>query len=62
MQFPSLRAPALAPLVILLADAAVIGFEPIDTSRNGLYGDPAWVEAPEKVRRAGYKPPASPSR
>lgn len=31
--------------------ARAMGFEPIDLSRVGLYGDPAWVAGPERVRR-----------
>lgn len=27
-----------------------IGFEPIDTSEIGLYGDPEWVSAPQKIK------------
>jgi hypothetical protein len=39
--------------------APSIGFEPIDTSGIGLYGDPQWVEGPKKIRRPAWKPPRS---
>jgi hypothetical protein len=37
--------------------AEKIGFMPIDLSKVGLYGDPEWVNAPQKVQRQPYVPP-----
>ena len=39
-----------------------IGFLPIDTSKIGLYGDPDWVSAPQRIVRQPFvpKPPAEP--
>jgi parallel beta-helix repeat protein len=36
---------------------AQLGFEPIDISGAGLYGDPEWVNAPRQITRAPYGPP-----
>jgi hypothetical protein len=33
-----------------------LGFIPIDVARIGLYGDPAWVAAPRRVKRAAFVP------
>lgn len=33
-----------------------LGFEPIDTSKIGLYGDPVWVDAPKRIARETYVP------
>jgi hypothetical protein len=35
---------------------AQLGFEPIDISGAGLYGDPEWVNAPRQITRAPYGP------
>lgn len=35
--------------------ALALGFEPIDTSKVGLYGDDSWMQAPKKIERASYK-------
>ncbi len=37
-----------------------LGFEPIDVSEIGLYGDPAWVDAPRSIVRAPIEVPALP--
>jgi hypothetical protein len=39
-----------------------LGFVPIDTGQIGLYGDPDWVRAPQRIQRQVYvpKPPAPP--
>ncbi|MHB8952961.1 MAG: right-handed parallel beta-helix repeat-containing protein [Pirellulaceae bacterium] len=36
--------------------ALQLGFVPIDTSRIGLYGDPEWVRAPQRIKRQEYVP------
>lgn len=41
--------------------ALEIGFQPIDASQAGLYGDPGWVDAPRQIERPSpYVPPAPP--
>jgi hypothetical protein len=42
--------------------ALKLGFQPIDTSRVGLYGDPAWVEEARRVKhpKTVFPPPPSP--
>ena len=42
--------------------ALKLGFRPIDTSRVGLYGDPAWVEETRRVKhpKTVFPPPPSP--
>ncbi len=40
--------------------ALALGFKPIDTSRVGLYGDPAWVEEGRRVRHPKTILPAPP--
>ena len=37
-----------------------LGFEPIDSSKIGLYGDPDWVDAPKRIARETYVPKPSP--
>jgi len=37
--------------------AAKIGFQPIDTSQVGLYGNPEWVALPKAIEREPYTPP-----
>ena len=37
--------------------AAKIGFQPIDTSGVGLYGDPDWVDLPKAIEREPFTPP-----
>jgi hypothetical protein len=39
-----------------------LGFVPIDAGQIGLYGDPDWVRAPQRIKRQVYvpKPPAEP--
>jgi hypothetical protein len=39
-----------------------IGFQPIDASKAGLYGEAEWVDAPKRVRRKAFKyqPPPPP--
>jgi hypothetical protein len=37
-----------------------IGFVPIDASRIGLYGDPEWVRAPQRIKRQVYVPKPRP--
>lgn len=37
--------------------ALALGFVPIDQAAIGLYGDPAWVGAPRRVKRIPYVPP-----
>lgn len=36
--------------------ALQLGFVPIDTSRIGLYGEPDWVHAPQRIQRQVYVP------
>ena len=40
--------------------ARSLGFQPFDTSRVGLYGDRAWVEAPKQIVRPPVKRPEPP--
>jgi hypothetical protein len=42
--------------------ALKLGFQPIDTSRAGLYGDPAWVDEARRVKhpKTVFPPPPSP--
>ncbi len=40
--------------------ALALGFEPIDLSDVGLYGDPAWVEKPKGIARPPFAPPKVP--
>jgi hypothetical protein len=47
--------------------ALAMGFQPIDATQVGLYGDTAWVSAPKKIKRAPLPvlpplPPAPPPR
>lgn len=37
-----------------------LGFVPIDVSRIGLYGDPEWVRAPQRIKRHVYVPQPHP--
>ena len=39
-----------------------LGFVPIDATQIGLYGDPEWVRAPQRIKRQAYvpKPPLEP--
>jgi len=41
--------------------ALKLGFQPIDTSRVGLYGDPAWVEEARRVKHPKTVLPAPPA-
>ncbi|MDQ1256507.1 MAG: hypothetical protein QG656_1103 [Candidatus Hydrogenedentes bacterium] len=40
--------------------ALALGFQPIDTSQAGLYGDPAWILKPKQIPREPFAPPAIP--
>lgn len=37
-----------------------LGFQPIDVSKVGLYGEPKWVNAPKRIRRKPFVPPPPP--
>ena len=40
--------------------ALQMGFEPIDTSGIGLFGEPEWVDKPKQIQRAPFSPPPAP--
>jgi len=40
--------------------ALALGFQPIDLSEVGLYGDPEWVDKPKQIPREPFAPPPPP--